>query len=269
MPSAMGQGAGRLLRRLPRTTAFSLVELLLLTLLAYQCARLLWALVTPIGPVGDWKAASRIGPPATAALGDFDPFFRLSGAAGPAVVTSLDLKLYGVREDRASGRGSAIIGSADGAQSSYAVGDEIMPGVTLAAVGFDHVTISRGGVLEQIYLDQSPEAEVVATEPAAAPATDLAAPPAQAEAAPAPGGRPINFRPRQSGGRVTGILVAPGGDGSAFRAAGFQPGDVIVAVNGRRIESADQLRALGAGGELNILVERAGTAVPLRVRLDP
>ena len=66
-------------------------------------------------------------------------------AGGPVVVTSLNLKLYGVREDRATGRGSAIIALPDGRQLSFAVGEEIMPGVTLTAVGFDNVTISRGG----------------------------------------------------------------------------------------------------------------------------
>jgi general secretion pathway protein C len=36
-------------------------------------------------------------------LGSFDPFFRLSGAAGPVMVTSLNLKLYGIRQDQVSG----------------------------------------------------------------------------------------------------------------------------------------------------------------------
>jgi general secretion pathway protein C len=76
-------------------------------------------------------------------------------------VTSLNLKLFGVREDRASGRGSAIIGIGDGQQRSFLVGDEVMPGVTLTAVGFDSVTVSRGGAPEQLFLDQSPPATMV------------------------------------------------------------------------------------------------------------
>jgi general secretion pathway protein C len=151
--------ARRLLRRVPRTTVYSAVELLLLSLLAVQCARLFWALVTPLGPVGEWKAAASLRPAVQASpalLGSFDPFFRLADTSNaPAVVTSLNIKLYGVREDRASGRGSAIIATAEGQQRSFAVGDEIMPGVTLTAVGFDSVTISRAGTPEQIFLDQS------------------------------------------------------------------------------------------------------------------
>ena len=171
MRLALDPRARRLLRRVPRTTVYSAAELVLLSLLALQCARLLWTLVTPVDPVGDWRTSSALRAPMAAStelLGSFDPFFRLSGDAGPAVVTSLNLKLYGVREDRASGRGSAIISTPDGQQKSFAVGEEIVPGVTLKAVNFDSVTISRGGASEQLFLDQSPRATVVQPNAAAA-----------------------------------------------------------------------------------------------------
>src|SRR3546814_10522583 len=117
----------RLLRRVPHTTVYSVLELALLSALALQCARLVWTAATPVDPVGDWRAAAAMHPVASASgalLGEFDPFFRLSGDAGPVVVTSLELKLFGVREDRATGRGSAIFSTPDGAQRSFAVGEE-------------------------------------------------------------------------------------------------------------------------------------------------
>ena len=175
--------AERLFRRWPRFTALSALELLLLALIAVQAARLVWTLVTPVGPVGAWRTPGTLALAGDSALADFDPFFRLSAAGGPAVVTSLNLKLYGVREDRATGRGSAIIALPDGSQRSFAVGDEIMPGVRLAAVGFDHVTIDRGGAAEQIFLDQSEAPPGAGAPPtgaeAAAPAIGctLSAPP--------------------------------------------------------------------------------------------
>src|SRR5205085_6811998 len=105
---------GRLIERLPRLTVYSAAELILLILIAVQTARLIWVLVAPIGPVGDWKSASAQAPRADGAvLAAFDPFFRLS-ASGPVVVTALNLKLTGVTEDRATGRGSAIIQLPDG-----------------------------------------------------------------------------------------------------------------------------------------------------------
>ena len=155
----------RLGRLVPRPTVYSALELLLISLLALQCARLVWTVLTPVGPVGDWRAsaATPTAPAPTGVLAGFDPFFRLAGQSGPVLVTSLNLKLYGVRQDQASGRGSAIISTPDGRQSSFAVGDEIMPGVTLTGVGFDSVTISRGGASEQLFMDQSGPAQTVGT----------------------------------------------------------------------------------------------------------
>ncbi len=178
--------ARRLLRRVPRTTVYSAMELVLLSVLALQCARLFWALVTPVGPIGDWEAPAALQPPrpaSTALLGSFDPFFRINNqGAAPAVVTSLNLKLFGVREDRASGRGSAIIATPEGQQRSFAVGEEIVPGVTLVSVGFDHVIVSRAGTNEQLFLDQSSPAERVGP---ASPASG-SAPPAALTTLPPP-----------------------------------------------------------------------------------
>lgn len=265
----------RLIDRLPRLTVYSAAELLLLVAVAVQAARLIWVLVAPIGPVGDWKSASAQAPRADGAvLAAFDPFFRLS-AGGPVMVTSLNLKLTGITEDRATGRGSAIIQLPDGRQLSFAVGEEILPGVTLAAVAFDNITINRGGAQEQLFLDQSQPAPVAGGDP------DGTAPPppgAQPEvvtpqgplAVPGPVAGAINFMPRMAGGGVSGVIVAPGNDGGrALSAAGFQPGDVIVAVNGQRVTSLEQARAaMGAGGVVSVMVERGGRGVPLMVRLN-
>jgi general secretion pathway protein C len=268
---------GNPLVRLPRTTPMSALELVLLALVAIQGARLVWALLTPVGPVGDWKApAFFAAPSASAALGSFDPFFRLE-SSGSAVVTSLDLKLYGVREDRATGRGSAIIALPDGRQMSFAVGDEIMPGVILAEVGFDSVTINRQGSREQIFLDQSTAAETVGgpgeaggtpPPPQAPPA--VPAPAANPVSAPPLPGQPIQFQPRTVNGRVNGVAVSPGADGQIFRAAGFAPGDVIVAIDGQPVGSVEQARGLvaRAGGEVTVMVDRGGRAIPMRVRLS-
>ncbi len=272
---ALTQPSRRLRARLQRVTVYSAAELLLIVLIAVQVARLIWLVAAPLGPVGGWKASSPLAMPGEgSALTGFDPFFRLSAGAGPATVTSLDLKLYGVREDRATGRGSAIIALPDGRQMSFAVGEEIMPGVALTAVGFDNVTISRAGVPEQIFLDQSTPAPAAADAPAApatvSPAVPAASPPAPART-PAPVSQAINLQPRLSRGRVDGVIVGPGGDGGqAFRAAGFVAGDVIVSVNGQRVGSLEQLRAAAAGGrEVNVMVDRGGRAVPLRVRMNP
>ena len=271
MRIALDPRAQRLLRRVPRTNVYTLLELALLSLLAIQCARLVWILVTPVGPVGAWKATGGASAPA-GLLGSFDPFFRLSAAGGPVTVTSLNLKLHGVRQDRASGRGSAIIATPDGQQRSFAVGEEVVPGVTLAEVGFDSVTLSRGGAAEQLFMDQSPEAAVVVPSAPSAPAAPAAQgpPPMVAIPAPAPAAdlaAGIRLQPRMNGGRVTGVLLYPQGSGEAFRAAGLAPGDVLLSVDGVRIASPDQLRMLAQqlGPGVGVQIERGGRVMSLQL----
>lgn len=159
MAVVLNPRAERLLARLPRLTVYSVGELLLLVLVAVQAARLFWALLTPLGPVGEYRALNSAIPlqQSVGTLTTFDPFFRQTAgaAAAPVTVTALDIRLYGTLEDRATGRGSAIIGTSDGRQMSYRVGEEILPGVVLTAVAFDHVTVTRGGAAEQLFLDQS------------------------------------------------------------------------------------------------------------------
>jgi general secretion pathway protein C len=267
----------RLIGRARGVNGWTLLELALLALIALQCARLIWTAVTPVGPLGDWRGEAPAGPAAaTGALGGFDPFFRLSGTGGPVTVTSLNLKLFGIRQDQASGRGSAIIAGSDGQQRSVAVGEEIEPGVILKAVGFDSVTIARGGADEQLFMDQSqaPGAVPAPTAPGpAAPAPPVVQPSTSVE----PGGTPVppsklypnevSMTPRMNGSELTGVTVRPRGNADGLSALGLAAGDVVTSVNGRPIRSAEQARSLASAlgsGRATLQVERDGRVVTLR-----
>lgn len=266
--------ARRLLRRLPRTNLYSAAELVLLGTLAVQCARLLWVIVTPVNPLGDWRPAQPgvAGSPIELLRG-FDPFFRSAPAVGPSTVTSLQLTLYGTRIDEAAGGGSAIVAGPDGVQMSVSVGKEIMPGVILKSVAFDHVTISRGGADEDLFLDQSGAVEPVApTLPGAPPA------PGGPPGVPPPGGirltqlqSDIGFIPRVDGGRVSGLVVRSQGSGAAFRAAGLRDGDVVTAIGGRAVSGQGDIERLAAqfgnGGTLSLTVERGSDTLPLSLTI--
>ncbi|HYG47645.1 MAG TPA: type II secretion system protein N [Allosphingosinicella sp.] len=266
----------RLIGRARGVNGWTLLELALLALIALQCARLIWTALTPVGPLGDWRAAGTERVASAEILGGFDPFFRLSGAAGPVTVTSLNLKLFGIRQDQVSGRGSAIIAGSDGQQRSIGVGEEIEPGVTLKSVDFDSVTISRGGADEQLFMDQSQGPAAVAP-PGAPPATAPAPPVVQPSTSVEPGGPPVppsrpqptevSAVPRMNGSQLTGVTVAPRGNGEGFRALGLAPGDVVVAVNGRRIRSAEQAQGMAAqlaSARVTLQVERDGRVLTLR-----
>ncbi|MBK5264995.1 MAG: PDZ domain-containing protein [Alphaproteobacteria bacterium] len=259
------------LTRLPRGDVFAWVELLLLALIALQLARIVWAVVTPVGTFGDWRPRQADIPAAetrTTLLSSFDPFFRMVAPGGDQVVTALDLKLFGTRLNEGSGGGSAIIATPDDMQASFAPGDEILPGVTLKSVAFDHVVIDRGGREETLFLDQSSPAPVA--QPEAGP-----------DGAPGRSGqgltpdsvqRDIAFAPRTEGGRVTGLAVSPSGTGAAFQTAGFRPGDVIIQVNGRAIASAADIQTLtgqlAPGSRISLQVERGANVVPIAMILS-
>ena len=258
----MGHARLEALRDSNRLAAMALagVELLLVGLLALGLVRLAYALLVPQTPLGSWQAPPL--PPAVepAVLARFDPFFRSRGAGDELIVSELDLQLMGTRLDQATGRGSAIIRLGEDRQESFAVGDEIQPGVRLVAVAFDAVTLDNGGLREQLFLDQSgpvPEATMRAGTGAA-----------DAPIVPARLGADLMAVPRMEGARLTGLVLSPRGSGTGFAAAGLKPGDVLLRVDGQEVgqlgDPAALVRRLDSGGA-TLEIERGGQRV--RVQL--
>lgn len=233
--------------------------------------QLFWIIVTPVSPLGDWKPMRvRLmdeGARSSLMTG-FDPFNRdvavaSAPAGGAAAVTDLPLTLYGVRVNPVTGGGTAILSGADGEQMVYRIGDEVMDGVTLSAVAFDHVTISRGGSSELLYLDQSKPAPMVAPVPA-------------------PGGAPDSSEPgvtaaslQQGIGLASGadgVVLAPKGDGSGFRNAGLQDGDVLVSLNGKGVAGPQDIANFAGqvrpGSTLSLTVRRKGRELPLKIKVS-
>ena len=257
--------ARAILRRVPVINVYSVAEIALLGVLAVQCARLVWTVVTPIAPLGAWAPAGPVLPGDPAGVfASFDPFYRVSGVqTQAAAVTSLQLTLFGTRIDEAQGRGSAIIAGPDGVQKSVSVGEEVAPGVVLKSVAFDHVTLDRGGASEDLFLPQSDGAGS-----APVPVASTGSPPAP----PAPGAGTsvsaadlrgdISAIPRIDGGRVNGLTLRGQGKG-AFQAAGLQDGDVVTAIGGRPITSAADLEQLQNGSATSVTIERGGQSLPV------
>lgn len=268
-----------LLRWLPLARLYLVIELALLALLAWQGARLIWAVVTPVDPVGAWQLrAPGMADRASALLHGFDPFFRLDAAAAGApqaeVVTSLQLTLFGTRLDAATGRGAAIIAGPDGEQKSYSVGEEVAPGARLKAVAFDRVTIERGGKEEILSIDQASGAAAPAVPGAAPVGSPPSAPAADTESRGDAQGvtfaqlrAEVGFIPRIDNGKVSGLVVRPQGGGGVFRKIGLREGDVVTQIGGRPVTGAGDIEALSSqfarGGSLSITVERGADVLPL------
>lgn len=251
---------------------------LLILFFIIQSTRLIWTIVTPVGPVGAWWQNDIISidnDEKYKILENIDPFFRnIEESAENNVITSLDLILFGTRVNENSGEGSAILAGADGVQISYATGDEIAPNAFLFAVKFDHVIIDRGGVKESLYLDQSVEAQSVGgDENSEANSGSDEQNVEFAQVTSAAIKKSINFKPRNINGRINGINVAVAGSGDdVFDDAGFVEGDVITSVNGKKISSPADLAALQnqikAGARLSIMVERGADVIPVSLNLE-
>jgi general secretion pathway protein C len=246
-------------RRLLPSDVYLWLKALLLALVAIQSARLLWTIVTPVGPLGDWRPASPRPLPLatqTALLATLDPFFRtnaLAAASQPAPAVPADIQLYGTR---AGASASAIIGKAGGEQKSYVIGEDVAPGVKLVSVLFDRVVLESGGNRSELVM---PSMDGSALSQIGGGPTPAAATIAQA----------FDLKPRQSGTQVTGVIVGPAGNPAIFQAAGFKAGDVILSVNGARISSPIDVQQLQStlvpGARLTLSIERGGQVVPLAI----
>lgn len=240
------------------------VEIALVALLAVQAGRLAWIFVAP-EPQTTVASRAEAAPLDAAIFQRFDAFFRTGDKSSLAEAAGADsdaLRLFGVRAGGTDG-GSAIIGLPDGRQVSVGVGETISEGLTLASVGEDFVTVSRGGSVSRLVFTETPAG---AATPPPPPATAQVMTPAGGAPAPVPATAPAaapagpvvdpqrlmaqaSLRPRMDGLRVKGFTLAARGDGAALRAAGLQSGDVILAVNGAELNSLERLSELG--GELS------------------
>ncbi len=277
MAASLAQRGATLFSKLPKPSLFGLLAAILALAIVIQGVRLFWTMVTPVAPVGDWrpKVPQPMDAAAQSALfASFDPFFRQQAAAeGNEKVTSLSLTLFGIRSNEASGAGSAIIADSEGVQYSYLTGEEIMPGVTLHAVAFDHVVLSNNGSLEKLFLDQSVPAETVGGEEQDATPQPTPEPNAVAggdvQLNPQSLASSIQLAPRNEGGAVTGLVVSAKDDGAMMRAAGLRAGDIITKVNGQAISSAaDMISQLRPGARLSVEVERGAQTIPVSIILE-
>ena len=237
--------------------AYTLLKATILALLAVALTQLVWAIATPVGPFGDWRPAAPRTLSAeaqSAVLASVDPFFRSGSAGASAAAAPTDLQLFGTRLGSDGIAGSAILGSPDGDQRSYVVGEDVSPGVKLAAVHFDHVDLDRGGVRQSLYM---PDADTRTEAETGQPSTSIA--------------DAFDFKPRMSSGNVTGVIARPGRDKVPFAASGLRQGDVIVAVNGARITSpidVQQLQgSIAPGARLILTVERGAQTIPIPLNL--
>lgn len=262
-------------RRFSVRTMYGALEIALMALAAYALAALIWASIVPIGAFGDWKGSAVLPPPPRQDFAGLDPLFGFQTSGGPMVVSDSGLELFGLRMDRASGRGSAILATEGEPQQSFDVGEEVAPGVILQAVEADHVVLSRGGAEEVIFLDQSEPA----TRVASGGSDGVSSPQREEIGADAPGGQggsaaadlsaAVRFARRAPG--EAGVEMQPGGDGNLFRRSGLQGGDVLISIDGNPMNdpgaASTALENLNSDQSVSLIIERQGSRIPVTVRV--
>lgn len=224
-------------------------------------------------------------------------------AALGAPDTDLKLTVLGVIAAEDPKAGLAILRSDQAGERRYAVGDEVLPGVTLDSVLPDRILLSRGGVLEALRLprellpgvagSQPPPPGAAAAHPAATPsgAATTAAGTAQPFVTPnvVPAGidwnramadlrvdperlaREVSLLPVLEGGRMVGVRVSAGPNQALVNAMGLRPDDVVTAINGIPLDSpgraAEVSRALANARSATIEVRRDGKIETLSVQV--
>ena len=291
-PGYWGNLANRLLART--------VSLGLVAILAYQLARITWALVpgaSPDAPAPVFNPDARAPPSESPAVDiqsiiDANLFGEYVEALPEPVAmdiadapeTTLDLVLKAtVSEAREHLLGAAVIASA-GVERTYTVGEEIQGtgGVVLHAIHSDRVILDLAGQLQTLRLPQGDSVHDGLAVLASA-SHPVAAAPRPAVAAPTLGRTPsehasrlrriVRAVPHIEQGQVLGFRLTPADDPAAFDALGFEPGDVVAEINGTSLSEAVQapevFERLAESAQANLVLIRDGAPRVLTIDTTP
>ncbi|MEO7557577.1 MAG: type II secretion system protein GspC [Gammaproteobacteria bacterium] len=226
--------------------------------------------------------------------------------------TPLQLTLKGVIASQDAHNARAIIADAAGKEDSYAVNAQLPGEAVLKEIYVDHVILTRNNQDEILALvKDSPggspgvnaalPGDLSASFPAGGDIQSLEAQgmsPGNAGGEPGMGitAQPAdisatlrNYRdvlatnpqnlaglaqaePVQDGDKFKGYRIQPGSDPSLFSNLGFQPGDIVTAVNGITLDNPAKafeiMQNLATAGELQVVVERNGESRTLSARIN-
>ncbi|ULQ46788.1 type II secretion system protein GspC [Flagellatimonas centrodinii] len=266
------------------------LTLLLSLLIGLQLARLFWWAVPPPDawrPVPALAATAQGGPTPidVAALANAQLFGAASveapsdAALADAPDTNLNLTLLGIfaGDDDADSR--ALIGTGNGEEQPFSIGDDVVRGATLKAIFADRVVLSRNGRNETLRLDKdAPNRAVSSSAPASTALPDRVALPQLASVReqilqdPTQAANYLRVQPAASGGTMRGYRIYPGRDRSLFNAAGLRPGDLVTGINGTELNDATRalqmLTELSTASQVSLTIERGGNAQTVNISLN-
>ncbi|MDX2143254.1 MAG: type II secretion system protein N [Rhodospirillaceae bacterium] len=276
---------------LNRRVLVAAVEVALVLGCAYQVSLLAWTMLAP-GATGSLSSAgTNSGPrpipfqlPQTLSITATDYFApRAKGADSghsttTAPETALNLELFGVRAGANGAQGSAIIRRPDGTQDAFSPGQDILDGVVLEQIFPDRVTIRRLGIRESLPLDKRRAASAPALaaqpgDPATASTAEQTEPTRRRIDYFAPElFAAIELTPGVASDGTRGLVMRARGDNDMLRSAGFEPGDVLIAVNGQSVadpaQAARTVASLAEARSVIVSFSRGDKRIQQRLIVD-
>lgn len=265
------------------------VTLLLVVVIAWQLAGIIWMLV-PGPAAGDTISVPSIQLTALSATGDAADVRAIAdahifGVAStgvsdfqPQVVHETEnlrdtrlanLSLKGTIASDPGAMAIAIIADAGDEEKVYTIGDSVTPGARLHAVYVDRVVLNEDGVLTNLKLPKDFPAgspaitrrNMTTTSRAVRNSPSIQSVVAQNVSRLADVIRPT---PYFVNGQQQGYRVYPGRNRKQFTALGLRPGDLIKDIDGQSLTDPSQamqiFQSLGNADQVSVTVERNGQA---------
>lgn len=272
------------------------ISVLLVVLIAWMLSQLVWALVpTPDAarwqpaPVQSTRTATTARGPSLETLMAANLFGSYqavpsSEALGSAPDTNLNLLLIGILAGSNEADSRALISQQGVDEAPYAIGADIVSGVTLHAIFPDRVILARNGTFETLRLDKDSPSRAdnnpVLSGNSSGSDIDPMAPTGAMLGQirdrilqdPGKASEYIRVQPSNQNGTLKGYRLYPGRSAEAFSHLGLRPGDLVTAVNGIQLDDGQKalqtLNELKQAGSVTLTVERGGQVQTLSVSLN-
>jgi general secretion pathway protein C len=263
------------------------VSLLLVVIIAWQLARIIWLLVPGpaagdpvVGPVGQSSAPSTSESSADVqAIADAH-IFGIATADPEGLLQPVAAETENLRETRLTNlslkgtiastpadRAIAIIADGNNEEKVYVIGDSVTSGASLHAVYADRVVLNENGVLTNLKLPKDfPEGtrtvarrNTTTTNRTPSPSRNIQSVVAQNVSKLADVIRPT---PYFVNGQQQGYRVYPGRNRQQFASLGLRPGDLIKDIDGQALSDPAQamkiFQTLDSAEQVSVTVERNG-----------
>jgi general secretion pathway protein C len=263
------------------------VSLLLVVVIGWQMARIIWMLVPVpstadviLPPTGMQTVAAPAGTSADVrAIADNHLFGTADAQAAPVAVTAVDDNLSDTRFTNLVLKGTiastipefsvAVIADGNADQKVYIIGDRVTSGATLHSVYRDRVVLNEGGALTNLRIpSEFPQGQATMsrrntnTTRQAVQNDDVQSIQSVVSENLASLSDVIRPTPYAVDGQQAGYRVYPGRNRQQFAALGLRPGDLIMDIDGQPLTDPTQamqvFQSLGTAEQVTVTLERNG-----------